>query len=430
MQDTSRSATWFERARHVIPGGVNSPARSFRAVGGDPPIVMARGEGAYFFDVDGHRYIDYLAGFGPLVLGHAHPRVLDAIRQAAADGAMWGTPAPFEILLAERLVHDVEGLDQVRLTTTGTEAVMSAIRLARAFTGRSVVVKFEGAYHGHSDGMLVKAGSGASTVGTQDSLGVPAGVVQDVISLPYNDVEILTRTMDQIGDQVACILAEPIVGNMGIVPPREGYLLAMRDAAHKVGALLIFDEVITAFRFGYGAVGPALGVVPDLYAMGKIIGGGLPAGAYGGRFDVMQYVSPLGGMFQAGTFAGNPLSSSAGLATLDVLREDQPYARMEQLAETLEQGILQAAHDYGQTITINRAGSALTVFFGPQAVYDYDTAKQADGGQFARFHQLMLAQGIYLAPSRFEALFVSAAHQPSDIDETIEACRKSFAQMA
>ncbi|MCY0907804.1 MAG: glutamate-1-semialdehyde 2,1-aminomutase, partial [Sulfobacillus thermotolerans] len=340
MQDTSRSATWFERARHVIPGGVNSPARSFRAVGGDPPIVMARGEGAYFFDVDGHRYIDYLAGFGPLVLGHAHPRVLDAIRQAAADGAMWGTPAPFEILLAERLVHDVEGLDQVRLTTTGTEAVMSAIRLARAFTGRSVVVKFEGAYHGHSDGMLVKAGSGASTVGTQDSLGVPAGVVQDVISLPYNDVEILTRTMDQIGDHVACILAEPIVGNMGIVPPREGYLQVMRDAAHKVGALLIFDEVITAFRFGYGAVGPALNVVPDLYAMGKIIGGGLPAGAYGGRYDVMQYVSPLGGMFQAGTFAGNPLSSHAGLATLDVLREEKPYARMEQLAETLEQGIL------------------------------------------------------------------------------------------
>lgn len=431
MQESgAQSAAWFDRARKVIPGGVNSPARSFRAVGGDPPVVMARGDGAYFTDVDGRRYIDYLAGFGPLVLGHAHPRVVAAVRQAAGDGAMWGTPAPAEIELAERLVHTIEGMDQVRFTTTGTEAVMSAIRLARAYTGRSVVVKFEGAYHGHSDGMLVKAGSGASTVGTQDSLGVPAGVVRDVVSLPYNDPDLLKRTMQEIGDQVACVLAEPIVGNMGIVPPESGYLEAMQEAAHQAGALVIFDEVITAFRFRYGAIGPNLGVVPDLYALGKIIGGGLPAGAYGGRYDVMQYVSPLGGMFQAGTFAGNPLSSHAGLATLDVLAEEQPYARMEQLATELETGIAALAQDYGQAITINRAGSALTVFFGSQTVRDYTTAQAADANKFARFHRLMLTEGIYLAPSRFEALFVSAAHTPADIAETLAACKKSFMQMA
>jgi glutamate-1-semialdehyde 2,1-aminomutase len=343
---------------------------------------------------------------------------------------MWGTPAPAEIELAERLVHTIEGMDQVRFTTTGTEAVMSAIRLARAYTGRSVVVKFEGAYHGHSDGMLVKAGSGASTVGTQDSLGVPAGVVRDVVSLPYNDPDLLKRTMQEIGDQVACVLAEPIVGNMGIVPPESGYLEALQEAAHQAGALVIFDEVITAFRFRYGAIGPNLGVVPDLYALGKIIGGGLPAGAYGGRFDVLQYVSPLGGMFQAGTFAGNPLSSHAGLATLDVLAEEQPYARMEQLATELETGIAALAQDHGQAITINRAGSALTVFFGSLTVRDYTTAQAADANKFARFHRLMLAEGIYLAPSRFEALFVSAAHTAADIAETLAACKKSFMQMA
>ncbi len=428
--NNNSSAQWFERASQVIPGGVNSPARSFRAVGGDPPVVMARGDGAYFTDVDGQRYIDYLAAFGPLVLGHSHPHVVQAVQQAMSQGPLWGTPAPSEIELAERLVGAIEGLDQVRLTTTGTEAVMSAIRLARAFTGRSVVVKFEGAYHGHSDGMLVKAGSGASTVGTQDSLGVPAGVVGDVISLPFNDISALERTLDEVGDQVACVLTEPIVGNMGIVAPQPGYLAAMRELAHKSGALLVFDEVITAFRFHYGSAASLLGVIPDLYALGKVIGGGLPCGAYGGRRDIMQYVSPLGGMFQAGTLAGNPLSSAAGLATLDVLEREKPYARMEELASRLAEGIRDLAQGSGQVITINRVGSAFTVFFGAQPVTDYTGAKAADAAKFAQFHRLMLEQSIYLAPSRFEAWFISAAHSADDVDRTLAACAYAFSRMA
>ncbi len=429
MFENEASLSWFERATRVIPGGVSSPARSFRAVGGDPPVVMARGFGPYFEDVDGQVYIDYLAAFGPLILGHAHPEVVAQTRGCIERGTVWGTPAVKEIELAETLVEDIRGLDQVRFTSTGTEAVMSAIRLARAFTGRSLVVKFEGAYHGHSDGMLVKAGSGASTVGTQDSLGVPPGVVNDVVSLPYNDVTILEDTLAKIGDQVACVLAEPIVGNMGIVPPRPGYLERMKELAHDAGSLLIFDEVITAYRFHYGSAGSWLGVIPDLYALGKAIGGGLPQGAYGGRHDVMQYVSPLGGMFQAGTLAGNPLSAVAGLATLDVLRQENPYERMDRLATVLAENILDIARNFGHAVSINRVGSAFTVFFQEGAVYDYDDAKKSDAALFAKFHRLMLEQGIYLAPSRFEAWFISAAHSSRDIDRTLEACRKSFRQL-
>ncbi|MHB1954961.1 MAG: glutamate-1-semialdehyde 2,1-aminomutase, partial [Sulfobacillus sp.] len=409
------TSTWFDRAKAVIAGGVNSPARSFRSVGGDPPIVMARGEGAYMIDVEGRRYIDYLAAFGPVILGHAHPEVTKAIQEASAEATLLGTPVPNEIRLAEVLVEAIEGLDMVRLTTTGTEAVMSAIRLARAFTGRSLVIKFEGTYHGHSDGVLVKAGSGASTVGTADSLGVPSGVTQDVISLPFNNVARLKEALHRWGDNVACVLTEPVVGNMGIVPPAPGYLKEMRELTHQAGAVLIFDEVITAFRFHYGAAASLLGVVPDLYALGKIIGGGIPAGAYGGRRDIMQYVAPLGGMFQAGTWAGNPLSSAAGLKTLEVLRKENPYARMEQLAQNLEIGIAESANRYEIPITINRVGSGFTVFFGSERVTDYDSANRASKDLFGRFHQLMLEQGIYLAPSRFEAWFVSAAHQEMEI---------------
>ncbi len=424
------SLSWFERATRVIPGGVNSPARSFRAVGGDPPVVMARGFGPYFEDVDGNIYIDYLAAFGPLILGHRHPDVVAQIKGYVDNGTVWGTPATKEIELAETLVKDIRGLDQVRFTSTGTEAVMSAIRLARAFTGRPLVIKFEGAYHGHSDGMLVKAGSGASTVGTQDSWGVPPGVVKDVVSLPYNDLAILEDTLAKIGDQVACVLAEPIVGNMGIVPPRPGYLERMKELTHESGSLLIFDEVITAYRFHYGSAASWLGVIPDLYALGKAIGGGLPQGAYGGRYDVMQYVSPLGGMFQAGTLAGNPLSAVAGLATLDVLRREQPYDRMDRQAGVLADNILQMAREYGHAITINRVGSAFTVFFQENPVYDFTTAQRSDAQVFGKFHRLMLEQGIYLAPSRFEAWFVSAVHSAHDIERTLEACRASFRRLS
>jgi glutamate-1-semialdehyde 2,1-aminomutase len=425
-----QSHAWFERAQAVIPGGVNSPARSFRAVHRPEPIVMARGTGAYLEDVDGRRYIDYLAAFGPLVLGHAHPRVTEAIVSAAGGGAVLGTPCPAEIELAETLTHAVRGLDMVRLTTTGTEAVMSAIRLARAYTGRPLVVKFEGTYHGHSDPVLVKAGSGASTVGAADSLGVPAGVTQDVISLPYNDVQSLEQVLHEAGSRVACVLTEPIVGNMGIVNPAPGYLAEVKRLTHAAGALLIFDEVITAFRFHYGAAAELLGVIPDLYALGKIIGGGLPAGAYGGRREVMEMVSPLGKMFQAGTFAGNPVASAAGLATLAVLREENPYPRMDQLADQLVRGIEERARAHAIAITINRAGSGFTVFFGSTPVVDYTTAQQADESAYAQFHRLMLEHGVYLAPSRFEAWFVSAAHTRQDIEQTLDAVEQAFSVLA
>ncbi|MCY0864913.1 MAG: glutamate-1-semialdehyde 2,1-aminomutase [Sulfobacillus sp.] len=426
---SNTSAEWFARALHVTSGGVNSPARSFRAVGGDPPVVMARGEGPYLIDVAGQRYIDYLAAFGPLVLGHGHPRVVEAIRTQALQGTVIGTPTPSEIELAEELTASITGLDMVRLTSTGTEAVMSAIRLARAYTGRPLVVKFEGTYHGHSDAVLVKAGSGASTVGTADSLGIPTGVTGDVISLPYNDLDRLSEVMRRVGDQVACVLTEPIVGNMGIVSPEPGYLAGVKEITHAHGALLIFDEVITAFRFHYGTAAELLDVIPDLYVLGKIIGGGLPAGAYGGRRAIMEYVAPLGGMFQAGTFAGNPLSSAAGLATLRVLKEESPYARMDRLADRLATGILAMADQFRIPVTVNRAGSGFTVFFGSRRVTDYETAQQADATRFARFHRLMLERGVYLAPSRFEAWFVSAQHTDAEIDRTLTAVHDAFSML-
>lgn len=420
------SKQWFKRARAVAPGGVNSPARGFAAVGRDFPQVMVRGQGAFLVDVEGRRYIDYLAAFGPMILGHAHPKITEAICRAAESATVLGTPTVAEIELAEELVSAIEGLEQVRLTSTGTEAVMSAVRLARAYTGRSLIVKFEGAYHGHADAMLVKAGSGAATVGTADSLGVPSGVTEDVVSLPFNDIGALRDFFNHYGDRVAAVLAEPIVGNMGIVMPMSGYLQDMKQVAHRYGALLIFDEVITAFRFHYGSAASMVGVIPDLYALGKIIGGGLPAGAYGGRWDIMQYVAPLGGMFQAGTFAGNPLASVAGLATLRTLREENPYREMERLSTDLAQGIEERGGRLRIPLSINRVGGAFTVFFNVDAVSDYTTASRADAVMFGLFHQGLLQRGIYLAPSRFEAWFVSAAHTQDHIDATLIAVEETF----
>ena len=392
--------------------------------------MMTRGQGPYLFDVDGRAYIDYLAAFGPLVLGHAHPRVIAAIKQQAERGPLLGTPCDVEILLAEELVRSIAGLEQVRLTTTGTEAVMSVIRLARAATGRSLMVKFEGTYHGHSDPVLVKAGSGVATGGGQLSSGVPAGVIQDVATLPYNNVKALDDFLQARGAEVALVLTEPIVGNMGIVAPLPGYLEAVAELTRNAGALLAFDEVITAYRFSYGAAGPRLGVIPDLYALGKIIGGGAAQGAYGGRRELMQLVAPNGRMFQAGTLAGNPLSAAAGLATLEVLREDQPYAEMDRLAAVLADEIALRAHRWKIPVTINRVGSAFTVFFGATAVVDYDGAQASDARRFAQFHRLMLEAGIYLAPSRFEAWFVSAQHRPDDIAQTLDAVEREFQVMA
>lgn len=423
------SQKWFSRAEAVIVGGVNSPSRSFQAVGGNPPVVMERGEGPYLIDVDGRRYIDYLAAFGPLILGHGYPDVVQAGKQALEAGSLLGTPHPTEIALAEELCRSIGGLQRVRFTTTGTEAVMSAVRLARAYTGRSRVIKFEGSYHGHTDAMLVKAGSGASTVGVSDSLGVPLGVRQDIISLPYNDVQALQTTLKEQGDQVACVLAEPVVGNMGIVEPQPGYLQTMAQLTHQAGALLIFDEVITAYRFHYGSAADLFGVIPDLYALGKIIGGGLPAGAYGGRQDIMHLVAPEGAVYQAGTLAGNPLSSATGLATLQVLKDTNPYPRMDRLANDLASQVDHLARQHGIPITINRAGSGFTVFFGEVPVRDYQTAQMSNAERFGEFHRRMLQEGVYLAPSRFEAWFVSAVHDVSIIEKTIEAVDRAFSQM-
>lgn len=424
------SHQWFSRATRVIAGGVNSPARSFEAVGGPHPIVMERGEGPYLYDVDGNRYVDYLAAFGPLILGHNHPRVKAAIAAALERAPLWGTPAPSEIELAEALVAAIPGLEQVRMTTTGTEAVMSVIRLARAATSRTLVMKFEGTYHGHSDAVLVRAGSGASTIGRPDSGGIPAGVRQDVVTLPFNDFAALGEAMDRYGRELALVLVEPIVGNMGIVEPQDGYLQEIVRLAHRHGALVAFDEVITAFRFHYGPAASLYGVYPDLYVLGKAIGGGLPLAAYGGPRDLMARVAPLGEVFQAGTLAGNPLSCAAGLATLEVLRAESPYQRMDGLAARLAQGILEAAWAADIAVTINRVGSAFTLFFGEQPVVDYASAAKASAEQFACFHRLMLERGVYLAPSRFEAWFVSAQHGEAEIEFTLEQVHDAFQRMA
>lgn len=427
---SDRAEAWFRRAEAVIPGGVNSPARAFGAVGGQWPPVMTRGAGAYLIDVGGRAYVDYLAAFGPLVLGHAHPRVVSAVQAQMAKGPLLGTPSDVEILLAEELTRSIPGLEMVRLTTTGTEAVMSVIRLARAVTGRSLLVKFEGTYHGHSDSVLVKAGSGAATIGHGDSLGVPEGVRGDVVTLPYNDSQSLRDLLARRGDEVALVLTEPVVGNMGIVAPEPGYLAEVARLTRHAGALLAFDEVITAYRFGYGAIGPTLGVVPDLYALGKIIGGGLAQGAYGGRRELMEWVAPLGGMFQAGTLAGNPLSAAAGLATLAVLREEDPYPRMDRLSRDLAEGIRKTADRLGVALTINRVGSAFTVFFGPDPVSDYAGADRASAATFSAFHRAMLERSVYLAPSRFEAWFVSAAHGEAEIERTLWAVEEAMKLIA
>ena len=425
----SRSHTWFQRAAAVIPGGVNSPSRAFKGVGGGTPVVMARGSGAYLFDVDGRRYIDYQAAYGPLVLGHAHPAVTAAVRRQAEDGTLIGSPHPLEISLAEELTAAVSGLRKVRLVSTGTEAVMSAVRLARAYTGRTRVVKFQGAYHGHSDAMLVDAGSGVGTVGLSTPAGIPAGVQESVTVLPYNDLAAAEAFMAREGERVAAVLVEPVEGNMGLVEPAEGFLPGLADLCATHGALLIFDEVITAFRFHYGPAASRYGVTPDLYCLGKTIGGGLPQGAYGGRAEVMDTMAPLGPAYQAGTLAGNPLSAAAGLAALEVLRTTDPYAEMDRLGQRLETGLREQASRRGIPIVINRLGGMFTLFFADAPVRDYQGALRSDADRFARFYRALLDRGVYLAPSRLECWFVSAVHTDADIDRTLEATDAAFAAL-
>ncbi|HSE98055.1 MAG TPA: glutamate-1-semialdehyde 2,1-aminomutase [Blastocatellia bacterium] len=423
--DTEKSEALFERAQKVIPGGVNSPVRAFRAVGRSP-LFIAEAAGSDIADADGNTYTDYVGSWGPMILGHAHPGVVAAIHKAAARGTSYGAPTELEIELAEEIIAAYPSIEKVRMTSSGTEATMSAIRLARGFTGRDRIIKFEGCYHGHSDSLLVKAGSGLATFATPDSAGVPADFARHTIVLPYNDEQAIRKTMEEQGSEIACVIVEPIAGNMGCVPPREGYLEALRDATAQAGSLLIFDEVITGFRVAYGGAQALHGVKPDLTCLGKIIGGGLPAGAFGGRADVMDRVSPLGGVYQAGTLSGNPLAISAGLAMLRLLKDKDPYDELERLSAKLERGFRDAAGEAGISTTINRVGSMMTAFFTEGPVTDWESAKQSDTELYARFFRAMLEEGIYLAPSQFECAFVSTTHIDEVIDGTIKAAHSAM----
>ncbi|MDR6225853.1 glutamate-1-semialdehyde 2,1-aminomutase [Desmospora profundinema] len=425
----SRSSALHKEALDVIVGGVNSPSRSFRAVGLDHPLYMKRAQGAYFWDEDDNRYIDYLAAFGPIILGHAHPHVTQTIQKAAADGVLYGAPTEKELRFGRLLREAIPSCQQLRFVNSGTEAVMSTIRLARAYTGRDKVIKFAGCYHGHSDLVLVAAGSGPSTLGTPDSAGIPQSLASEVITVPFNDAAGLKEALNRWGEQVAAVLVEPLVGNFGIVEPKPGFLETINQLAHDAGALVIYDEVITAFRFHYGGVQTWYGVEPDLTALGKIIGGGLPIGAYGGRREIMEQVAPMGPTYQAGTMAGNPLSISAGIACLEALSQPDVYTELDRKGRRLEEGIRTMAQRAGMPIQVNRTRGALTLYFTDHPVTDYEGAKAADGEQFGRFFRAMLNQGVYLAPSKYEAWFLTTAHSDEDIDHTLEAVKTAFSQL-
>ncbi|MEH7479247.1 glutamate-1-semialdehyde 2,1-aminomutase, partial [Bacillus altitudinis] len=420
MKFTESEKLHQEALEHIV-GGVNSPSRSYKAVGGGSPVAMEKGEGAYFWDVDGNRYIDYLAAYGPIITGHAHPHITKAITKAAETGVLYGTPTKHEVTFAKMLKEAMPALDKVRFVNSGTEAVMTTIRVARAYTGRTKIIKFAGCYHGHSDLVLVAAGSGPSTLGTPDSAGVPKSIANEVITVPFNDIDNYKEALDRWGDEVAAVLVEPIVGNFGIVEPKDGFLQQVNDLTHEKGALVIYDEVITAFRFMYGGAQDLLQVKPDLTALGKIIGGGLPIGAYGGKKEIMEQVAPLGPAYQAGTMAGNPASILSGIACLEVLKEDGVYERLDQLGAMLEEGILALAKKHQVDITVNRLKGALTIYFTKEMIVNYEQAENTDGEMFARFFKFMLAQGINLAPSKYEAWFLTIAHTENDISETLKA---------
>ncbi|MBI3862490.1 MAG: glutamate-1-semialdehyde 2,1-aminomutase [Planctomycetia bacterium] len=424
-----QSRKHFERACRVIPGGVNSPARAFGGVGGDP-LYIARGEGAHLFDVDGNRLLDYVGSWGPHILGHNHPAVVEAVQQSLLCGTSFGAPTEAETLLAETIIEAMPSIEQVRMVSSGTEATMSAIRLARGFTGRDVIVKFAGCYHGHVDSLLVQAGSAATTLGVPSSPGVPKGCTADTVCLEFNDLPQVEALFASRPRSVAGVIVEPVVGNMGVVLPECGFLEGLSALCRRYGALLIFDEVMTGFRVAYGGAQARFGIRPDLTTLGKIIGGGMPVGAYGGRKDVMQRISPAGPVYQAGTLSGNPLAMACGLATLRVLKETDPYARLEQETARLARGLSQAARDAGLPHTVASAGSMFTLFFSGNPVVNYKLATQCDTKRFARYFWGMIERGIYLPCSQFEANFVSAAHTPADIDATIAAAHEVLAGLA
>ncbi len=420
-----RSHEAFVRANKVIPGGVNSPARAFGAVGGEPPF-MARAEGAHLYDIDGNQYVDYIGSWGPMILGHARAEVRRAVTEAMALGTSFGAPTVREVEIAELVTSLVPSIEKVRFVSSGTEAAMSAVRVARGVTGRDKVVKMAGHYHGHIDALLVQAGSAATTLGTPDSPGVTAGAAADTVICPFNDVEAVVDAFRRFPGQVAAVLLEPVAGNMGLVPPRPGYLEALRDLTEKDGAILFFDEVMTGFRLSLGGAQERFGVTPDLTALGKIIGGGLPAAAYGSSAKVMDQVSPAGPIYQAGTLSGNPLAVAAGLMTLQILRDEPPYERLEALSARLAEGLDRAATDAGVPHVVQRVGSMLTLFFQPGPVWDYDDARRSDTAMFGRFFWEMLARGVYLPCSQFEAAFVSSAHTEAEIDHTVRAAGEAL----
>jgi len=423
-----KSSEWFRRAQASLPDGVNSPVRAFKAVGGEP-IFIDYAQGATLYDVDGNSYVDYVCSWGALILGHAHPDVVAAVKQAATRGTSYGAPTPGEVELAELIKAAFPSIELVRLVNSGTEATMSALRVARAFTGRKLIVKFDGCYHGHADSLLARAGSGVATLGLPDSAGVLEEFIQFTLTLPYNDLAAVEAAFRQRGREIAAVIVEPVAGNMGCVPLQPGFLEGLRKITGQHGALLIFDEVITGFRIAPGGAQERYGVRADLTTLGKIIGGGLPVGAYGGRRDIMEKVAPLGPVYQAGTLSGNPVAVAAGMAALKALQQPGTYDKLEALSAQLESSLRATADSTGAAVHVNRIGSMLTLFFSDALVTDFASAKRADTVRFARFFHGLLARGIYWPPSQFEAAFVSLAHTPADIEKTVAAAGAAFKEL-
>ncbi|MDM8531606.1 glutamate-1-semialdehyde 2,1-aminomutase [Anaerolineales bacterium HSG25] len=425
----SKSKELFQAAQELIPGGVNSPARAFGGVGGQP-IFIDHAEGPYLYDVDGNRYIDYVLSWGPLVLGHAAPRVVKAVQEAATKGTSYGAPTAIETEMAELVCDLVPSAEQVRFVNSGTEATMSVLRLARAYTGRNKIIKMRGNYHGHADFLLVQAGSGVATLGLPDSPGVPQGATQDTLVAPYNDLSALKSLFEQYPDEIAGIILEPVAGNMGVVPPQDGYLQGIRDLCTNNNALLVFDEVMTGFRVALGGAQAHYGIMPDLTALGKVIGGGLPVGAYAGRREIMQTVAPAGPMYQAGTLSGNPLAMAAGLATLQGISEKGAFDHMVQGVTKLAEGIRQAAEAVNIPIYQTQVGTMSCLYFSEQPVTNWETAAQSNTEQFAKFFHALLAEGVYIAPSQFEAAFFSTVHTDGIVEQTIQAVQRAFETIA